>query len=84
MLFYKESENRSVAFVASKKVGNAVKRNRAKRLLRAHFIQDLQKLKNGSYIYVAKEPILKSNFPQTAKTLHYIYKKLNLYSNVNN
>jgi ribonuclease P protein component len=84
VLFYKESANRDVAFVASKKVGNAVKRNRAKRLLRAHFIQELHRLKNGSYIFVAKEPILESNFAKTSKTLHYIYKKLNLYSNVNN
>ena len=84
VLFYKKDKSKKVAFIASKKVGNAIKRNRAKRLLKAHFIQESQKLESGIYIFVAKPPILESNFIKTSKTLHYIYKKLNLYSNVNN
>ena len=39
-------------------MGNAVKRNRAKRRLRALFIQTLPTIKNGSYILVAKSPII--------------------------
>ncbi|HIP60925.1 MAG TPA: ribonuclease P protein component, partial [Sulfurovum sp.] len=37
VLFYKRSSESRVGFVASRKLGNAVHRNRAKRLLRAHF-----------------------------------------------
>jgi len=53
-------------------------------LLKAHFIKQAEKIEAGTYIFIAKEPILKSNFKKTSKTLHYIYKKLNLYTNVNN
>ncbi len=78
MLFYKEADSKEFAFVASKKVGNAVARNRAKRLLKAHFIQNSSKLKNGKYIFVAKKPILNSDFKKIAKTFKYIYRKLKL------
>jgi len=84
VLFYKKAQTKKVAFIASKKVGNAVKRNRAKRLLKAHFIKHSSNLSDGIYIFVAKTPIIESDFIKTSKTLHYIYKKLNLYSNVNN
>jgi len=44
----------SVGFTASKKVGNAVKRNRAKRRMRALFYAFEPRLSEGSYILVAK------------------------------
>ena len=44
----------SVGFTASKKVGNAVKRNRAKRRMRALFHACLPQLAAGSYVLVAK------------------------------
>jgi len=50
-----------VAFVAGKKVGGAVQRNRAKRLLRARFIAVSDRLAEGSYIFVAKAPLLKAD-----------------------
>jgi len=78
VLFYKESKTKEFAFVASKKVGNAVFRNRAKRLLKAHFIKFSHKLKNGQYIFVAKSPIINSDFKKVQKTFNYIYKKLKL------
>jgi len=46
-----------VAFVAGKKVGGAVQRNRAKRLLRARFVAVSDRLAEGSYIFVAKAPL---------------------------
>jgi ribonuclease P protein component len=45
-------------------VGNAVKRNRAKRLMRALFIETLPRLRNGSYILVAKAPVLDAEFSE--------------------
>ena len=44
-----------VGFTATKKVGNAVKRNRSKRRLRALFLKYSSSLKAGTYIFVAKQ-----------------------------
>jgi len=45
-------------------VGNAVKRNRAKRRLRALFIHTLPDLDAGAYVLVAKAPILEADFSE--------------------
>jgi len=58
VLFYQKSDTYKVGFVASKKIGNAVHRNRAKRLLRAHFIENIDRLESGSYVLVAKPALL--------------------------
>ena len=55
--------------MASKKVGNAVKRNLAKRRLRAMFIE--HEFKKGSFVLVAKKDILEVDFKQ----LQYLFKK---------
>jgi len=44
-------------------VGNAVRRNRAKRRLRALFIETLPRLKTGTYIFVAKAPVVDVESP---------------------
>jgi len=79
VLFYKESDTTEFAFVSSKKVGNAVQRNRARRILKAQFINFSPKLKNGKYIFVAKAPIIDSNFQKLAKQFNYVYKRLRLF-----
>lgn len=43
-----------MGFTATKKIGNAVARNRAKRRLRALFYQYSPHLKEGIYIFVSK------------------------------
>ena len=45
---------KKIGFTATKKIGNAVIRNRAKRRLRALFVKHSPTLKDGSYIFVAK------------------------------
>jgi len=69
VLFYLDDKNKRFSVVASKKVGNAVKRNFAKRRLRALFIQ--KELKNGSFVLVAKKDILEADFKQ----LKYLFNK---------
>ncbi len=49
----KTSEGK-VGFTATKKIGNAVIRNRAKRRLRALFVKYSPQLKIRSYVFVAK------------------------------
>jgi len=38
----------------------------------------MDNLKSGTYIFIAKEPILNSDFKRVNKRLLHIYKKLNL------
>ncbi|WP_369811217.1 ribonuclease P protein component [Sulfurimonas microaerophilic] len=55
VLFYLPQDGiRKVGFTATKKLGNAVKRNRAKRRMRACFCEFSPDLKDGIYIFVAK------------------------------
>ncbi len=82
VLFYQRSDTYKAGFVASKKIGNAVHRNRAKRLLRAHFIEHIDQLKSGSYVLVAKPALLKESYAVTDKAyLHALKKCAALLSN---
>ncbi len=76
VLFYLKDENlRKVAFVAGKKVGNAVKRNRAKRLMRALFLEFIDQLATGSYVLVAKPKILGDGFDTLRDAFGYALKR---------
>ena len=75
VLFFKKNDGYKVGFVASKKIGNAVHRNRAKRLLRAHFIENIDLLSQGSYVLVAKPAIIKENYTVTHKAYLHALKK---------
>ena len=58
VVFYdKKCDEKKCAVVASKKVGNAVKRNRAKRLLRELYRKNQYKINSGHYVLVAKKSI---------------------------
>jgi ribonuclease P protein component len=58
VLFFRRAPHRKVGVVAGKKVGKAVQRNRAKRLLRALMLERIDRLASGEYVLVAKPPIL--------------------------
>ncbi|NPA66488.1 MAG: ribonuclease P protein component [Epsilonproteobacteria bacterium] len=80
VLFYLPNNNlRKVGFTATKKIGNAVKRNKAKRRMRALFIQNADKLCDGTYIFVAKEPITTLDFKIIQKDFKYIIRKANAF-----
>ena len=68
-----------IAFVASKKIGNAVARNRAKRRLRALYIQNEHKLKVGQYIFVAKNEINQKSHKELQDEFKYCCKKLETF-----
>jgi ribonuclease P protein component len=76
ILFFKESGEAKVGFTASKKVGNAVKRNRAKRRLKALFVLFSQSLKKGTYIIVAKDCVTQVPFADLKRDMRYALKKV--------
>lgn len=70
VLFYLHGKEYKNGFTASKKVGNAVFRNRAKRRLRALFLEFSPQMNTGTYIFVAKEAI-KDTSPDELKADMY-------------
>ncbi len=62
VLFYLKGKEYKKGFTASKKVGNAVYRNRAKRRLRALFLEFSPNITSGTYILVAKEAIRDTSY----------------------
>src|SRR5262249_16357538 len=73
VLFHLErTPDRRVAFVASRKVGNAVQRNRAKRVLRAATTRVLDELEGsvpGWLVLVARREILSCTSDEVAAAL---------------
>ncbi|MBU1928087.1 ribonuclease P protein component [bacterium] len=72
LFFLPQNGIRKVGFTATKKIGNAVKRNRAKRRLRALFCEYSNTLIDGTYIFVAKQSIIESSYEQ----IHLDFKKI--------
>ncbi len=74
IIFIKKSENQKFGFVTSKKVGNAVKRNRIRRLFR-EIVRNNNEIFNetNSYIIVAKkncgDDFLKLNYEVLKKDI---------------
>lgn len=79
ILFFKEDAHliqKRVGFCVSKKIGNAVCRNRVKRRLRCIYRESIPKLKNGDMVLLAKNGLDKVAY----KTLqeHYKYALMRL------
>ncbi|MBI4753746.1 ribonuclease P protein component [Candidatus Desantisbacteria bacterium] len=70
---------RRVGIVAGKKTGGAVKRNRAKRLLREAYRLNKNKLIQGlDMVLVAKKGLPELTFVEVEKDLLYLFKRANI------
>lgn len=74
--FLADEASKKFAPVASKKIGNAVLRNRAKRILRSAFFECQNNLANGAYVLIAKRPIVGIKSTKLQKTLIWSFKKI--------
>jgi ribonuclease P protein component len=72
------SEESRIAYVASRKVGGAVQRNRAKRVLRAAFqqVEATTKIPEGWWVLVARRAILQYKSHQVADQLLSVVKTM--------
>ena len=76
-IFFKKLSGKSnkylnISFVAQKKIGNAVKRNKIKRRLRNMMNEAIKKIKinfDYSYLILAKENVLVESYDNIKKTL---------------
>ena len=81
VLVVEERDRASTRFAvtAGRSVGNAVKRNRAKRLIRAALRDFLPELKQGyDGVIIARKPLIHSTYRETSLALNSLLKKAGL------
>ena len=75
VMLYARGRGLQVGFSVSKKVGNAVTRNKVKRRLRECFRPYLGDVKNGLYVVVARPSAAGATFQSLQRDMRYLLKK---------
>lgn len=75
LFFLPGKGRRNIGFTASKKVGNAVVRNRSKRRLRALFAEFCPSLGDGDYILVAKASMNEVSYEALKRDLRHLLRR---------
>lgn len=77
-LNYVRSGRTQAGFVVSRKVGNAVVRNRVKRRMREHFRVRMADLRPGLYVFTARPAAGQADFHALARDMEALFKRLGL------
>ena len=78
-LIKKDNKKLNISFVTKKKIGNAVKRNKIKRMLRNIMNDAVRKISlkyDYSYLVIAKSTMLNNDFKIIKETLFQEFKKI--------
>ncbi|WP_299089843.1 ribonuclease P protein component [uncultured Metabacillus sp.] len=75
-----EEKEFRIGLSVSKKIGNAVTRNRIKRLIRQVFLEDKHKIANGKeYIVIARKPAADMGYHEVKSSLNHLFRKAKIY-----
>ena len=83
LMYYTPSKNKNVkiGISVSKKVGGAVSRNRARRVIREAITPFLESInKNYNLVFVARENIISFSYHDIQRDIEYMLKKAGIYS----
>ncbi len=77
VIYYQKSDDKKeFAVVSSKKIGCAVVRNKARRLIKSAFANVCNDVDSGSYIFIARKEISDIPFLKLEKNLKWGLKKI--------
>ncbi|NLY04037.1 MAG: ribonuclease P protein component [Campylobacter sp.] len=76
VVYYLAKDENKFSVIASKKMGNAVKRNRAKRVVKAAFLDLKDELKPGSYVIITRVGINDMKFSDIKSSFKWSFKRL--------
>ncbi|WP_449538285.1 ribonuclease P protein component [Ferdinandcohnia sp. Marseille-Q9671] len=77
-------EHFRIGLSVSKKIGNAVTRNRIKRLIRQFFLEHKSLVKDKDYVIIARKPVAQMSYEEVQKSLLHVLKLAKVLKKVQN